>query len=192
MDNPRFVDEKDIPLIDEDDYNDEQSRYDTLDTSRVEETLFTTQDTTKHRDDNLKQMNRELVRERVIDLYKYLGINNGNVDLVDIKKFRYEKSRSGPEKFYFFNDNTWIRLTNKQNGNFLAKSTILKAFGGLNQMKNILITNEIPQLDQLFTAAKKLQDQLPTDLEMEDISTARSLNSCRAGACCYERSSNKH
>ena len=82
--NPVF--DEDIPLIDEDDYDDEESWYDTPDTSRVEETLFTTQDTTKHRDGKLKQMDR-LVCKRVIDLYKYLGINDKNVDLVDIGKF---------------------------------------------------------------------------------------------------------
>ena len=37
-------------------------------------------------------------------------------------------------------------------------------------MKRILsIEGEVPDLDRSFTAAKKLQDQLPTDLEMQDI-----------------------
>ena len=37
-------------------------------------------------------------------------------------------------------------------------------------MKRILlIEGDVPDLDQSFTAAKKLQEQLPTDLEMEDI-----------------------
>ena len=37
-------------------------------------------------------------------------------------------------------------------------------------MKRILsIEGNVPDLDQLFTAAKKLQEELPTDLEMESI-----------------------
>ena len=36
-------------------------------------------------------------------------------------------------------------------------------------MKILLIEGDTPDFDRSFTAAKKLQDQLPTDLEMEDI-----------------------
>ena len=45
MDNPVFVHDEDIPHIDDEDYNDyeDKSRYDTPDTSRIEETLFTEQ-----------------------------------------------------------------------------------------------------------------------------------------------------
>ena len=44
MDNPNFVDEEDIPLINQDeDYDD----YKTPDTSRIDETSFTLTDTTK-------------------------------------------------------------------------------------------------------------------------------------------------
>ena len=39
-DNPVFVHNEDIPLINDEDYDYEESRYDTPDTSRIEETSF--------------------------------------------------------------------------------------------------------------------------------------------------------
>ena len=46
MDNPRFIDEEDIPMVhqDEEDYND---RYDTPDTSRVEISFMKEPDATE-------------------------------------------------------------------------------------------------------------------------------------------------
>ena len=43
-DNPRFTDNGDILLIDIDDDYDDNSQYNTPDTSRIEETLFTQSD----------------------------------------------------------------------------------------------------------------------------------------------------
>ena len=45
MDNPRFVDEETIPLVQDEDYDD----YNTPNTSRVDETSFTEPDTTEAR-----------------------------------------------------------------------------------------------------------------------------------------------
>ena len=43
IDNPRFVDEETIPLVQEEDYDD----YNTADTSRIDETSITEPDTTE-------------------------------------------------------------------------------------------------------------------------------------------------
>ena len=43
MDNPVFVHDEDIPLINDEDYDYDDSRYDTPETSRIEETSFTTE-----------------------------------------------------------------------------------------------------------------------------------------------------
>ena len=43
MDNPRFVDDETIPLVQDEDYDD----CNTADTSRVDETSFTESDTTE-------------------------------------------------------------------------------------------------------------------------------------------------
>ena len=154
MDNPTFVHDEDIPLIDDDDYK-EESRYDTPDSSRIEETSFTEQPAVR-----LRQRNR-LLRNYLEDLYKYLNVD-GNIDLVDINLFKVEKSKSGTVEFSFYDGEDWVSLTNKRTGEFLAKTTIRNKFGGENRMKRILSIYDV-------SFAKKLQEQLPTDLEMEDI-----------------------
>ena len=43
---------------------------------------------------------------------------------------------------------TWVRLTNIDDGNFLAKRTIGDVFGGLRKMKRVLsIEVDVPDLD---------------------------------------------
>ena len=160
MDNPTFVHDEDIPLIDDDydDYDDEEeeeSRYDTPDSSRIKETSFTEQPAVR-----LRQRNR-LLRNYLEDLYKYLDVD-GNIDLVDINLFKVEKSKSGAVEFSFYDGEDWVSLTNKRTGEFLAKTTIRNKFGGENRMKRILSIYDV-------SFAKKLQEQLPTDLEMENI-----------------------
>ena len=52
MDNPTFIDDKDIPMVHQDeDHND----YRTPDTSRVDETSFTVPDTTEATSTQLRQ-----------------------------------------------------------------------------------------------------------------------------------------
>ena len=133
MDIPRFVHEEDIPLIDED-YNDyeDDSRYDTPDKSRIEETSFI-QDTEQPAV-RLRQTQRQRqLCEGIIDLYRYLDVDPGNVDLVNTNLFKVEKSKSGVVGLYYKDDNgkTLVRLTKKRNGEFLAKSTFQKIFGGV-------------------------------------------------------------
>ena len=163
MDNPTFVHDEDIPLIDDDDDYEEESRYDTSDSSRIEETSFTEQPAVR-----LRLRNR-LLRNYLENLYKYLDVD-GNIDLVDTNLFKVEKYKNGAEKFSFYNGEDWVSLTNKRNGKFLSKITIRNKFGGIERMKRILtIEGDIPDFNKSVTFAKKLQEQLPTDLEMEDI-----------------------
>ena len=123
--------------------------------SRIEETSFTEQPAVR-----LRQRNR-LLRNYLEDLYKYLDVD-GNIDLVDINLFKVEKSKSGAVEFSFYDGEDWVSLTNKRTGEFLAKTTIRNKFGGENRMKRILSIYDV-------SFAKKLQEQLPTDLEMENI-----------------------
>ena len=136
--------------------NEEESRYDTPDSSRIEETSFTEQPAVR-----LRQRNR-LLRNYLEDLYKYLDVD-GNIDLVDTSLFKVEKYKSGAIKLSFYNGEDWVSLTNKRTGKFLAKITIRNKFGGIERMKRIL------SIDDDVSFAKKLQEQLPTDLEMENI-----------------------
>ena len=61
MDNPRFIDEEDIPLINQDeDYDD----YKTPDTSRVDETSFTVPDTTEAA--STLRLRQKLKRDKIV------------------------------------------------------------------------------------------------------------------------------
>ena len=131
--------------------------------SRIEETSFTDQQPVVR----LRQRQR-LLHDYLEDLYRYLEVDPGNINLVNPDLFKVEKSKSGAVELQFFDGETWVSLTNKRTGKFLAKSTLRNKFGGIKRMKRIL-SIEGDVFDQSFTAAKKLQDQLPTDLEMQDI-----------------------
>ena len=113
----------------------------------------------------LRQRHR-LLHDYIKDLYRYLKVDPGNIDLVNPDLFKVEKSKSGAVELRFFDSEIWISLTNKRTGKFLAKSTLQNKFGSVERMKKIL-SIEGDDLDRSF--AKKLQDQLPTDLEMENI-----------------------
>ena len=82
MDNPRFIDEKDIPPIhqDDDDYN-------TSDWSRVEETFIepaTTEATSTLR------LRQKLIRDKITSLYRHLNVT-GNPGLANIDRFMIKK-----------------------------------------------------------------------------------------------------
>ena len=70
MDNPRFVDEATIPLVDKD--------YDTPNTSRVVETSFTELATTKAT--STLRLNQKVKRDKLAALYRHLNVT-GNLDL---------------------------------------------------------------------------------------------------------------
>ena len=132
MDNLVFMHNEDILHIsDEDDYKGD-SRYDTPDTSRIEETSFTEQQAVRLKLDQ----RQKLLRDYIEDLYKHLEIDPGNVDLVDTKLFKVEKSMKGVVGLYYKDeeDKTLVRLT-KQNGNFQTKAAIQKLLGGVDKMR---------------------------------------------------------
>ena len=163
MDNPRFIGDEDIPLIDDDEYD--ETLYDTPESSRIEETSFTDQPAVRLRPTQ-ERLEQQLLRGYIEDLYKYLDVDPGNIDLVDTSLFKVEKSKSGSNELKFFDGENWVSLTNKRNGNFLAKSTLRNKFGGIERMKRIL---SIEGDDLNISFAKKLQEELPTDQEMETI-----------------------
>ena len=99
MDNPRFVDDENIPLIDEDDY----SRYDTPDTSRIEETSFT-----QETEQPVIKLRQRVLRDHIIELYRYLDVDPRNVDLVNTNLFKVEESKSGAVELSFYNGEDWV------------------------------------------------------------------------------------
>ena len=80
-DNPTFVDEEDIPLINQDeDYDD----YNTPDTSRVE-TSFIEPDTAEAT--STLHLRQKVKRDKLTALYRHLNVT-GNPSLIDLDRFR--------------------------------------------------------------------------------------------------------
>ena len=86
MDNPRFADEKTIPLVHDEDYDD----YKTPNTS-IDETSFTVPDTTKTT--STLRLRQKLKRDKITALYRHLNVK---VDpgLADIDGFMIKKKKN--------------------------------------------------------------------------------------------------
>ena len=163
MDNPRFVDDENIPLVhDEDDYED----YNTPNTSRVDKTSFIT---TEKEPTSTLQLKQKVKRDELAALYKHLNVT-GNLDLIDLDQFKLTTDpKKGATIFEFYNGDKWVSLT-KQIVEVLAPKTLRDRFGRQKTMKNFLATVETPPaLERSFKAATKLRRELPTDIEMESI-----------------------
>ena len=76
IDNPKFVDEETIPLVQEEDYDD----YNTPDTSRIDETSFTEPDTTEAT--STLQLRQKKKQDKIIALYRHLNVT-GEPGLAD-------------------------------------------------------------------------------------------------------------
>ena len=63
MDNPRFVDEEAIPLVQDEDYDD----YNTLNTSRIDQTSFTELDATEAT--STVQLRQKVKQDKINALY---------------------------------------------------------------------------------------------------------------------------
>ena len=96
MENLAFVDEKDIPLINQDeDYDD----YRTPDTSRVAETSFIGPDTIE--ETSTLWLRQKLKRDKIVSLYRYLDVI-GDPGLADLDRFRIKKnSKTGNIELLF-------------------------------------------------------------------------------------------
>ena len=130
MENPTFVNEEYIPLINQDEDYDNCSTPD-MTPSRVDETSDASETTSTLR------LRRKLRRDKIGSLYRHLDVT-GNPGLADLDRFTIKKiSKTGIIEFLFFDgNNQWQSLTNKRTGEFLAQKTLREKFGGLNTMKN--------------------------------------------------------
>ena len=85
MDNPRFVDEETIPLVQDEDYDD----YRTPDLSRVDETSFTEPDTTEVT--STLQLRQKVKRDKITAFYRHLNMT-GDPGLANIDRFMIKKN----------------------------------------------------------------------------------------------------
>ena len=107
MDYPRFVDEKTIPLVQDEDYD----NYGTPNTSRVDKTSFTEPDTTEAT--STLQLRQKVKRNQITALYRHLNVTGGT-GLADIDRFMIKKnSKTGKNDLLFFDGNNhWHSLNN--------------------------------------------------------------------------------
>ena len=167
MDNPVFVDEENIPLVQDEDYR-------TPDTSRIDETSFIVPNTTEAT--STLRLRQKVKRDKLTALYRQLNVT-GNIDLIDLGRFRFT---TDPKKratiFEFYNGDRWIPLT-KQTGDFFAPKTLRETSGGINAMKNFLGINRTPpSLERSISAASKLKADLPTYLQMKSLPLGELLS----------------
>ena len=165
MDNPTFVDEETIPLVQDEDYDD----YNTPNTSRVDEASFTEPDTTEAT--LTLQLRQKVKRDKITALYRNINVT-GDPGFADIDRFMIKKnSKTDNTEFLFLDGNNhWQSLTNKPTGEFLAAKALRDKFGGLNIMKSVLSLDETHStIERSFKAATKHSRELSTDIEMESI-----------------------
>ena len=84
MDNPRFVDEETIPLVQDEDYDD----YEMANTSRIE-TSFTVPDTTEAT--STLRLRQKLKRDKITALYRHINVK-ADPGLADIDRFMIKKN----------------------------------------------------------------------------------------------------
>ena len=163
MDNPRFVDEETIRLVQDEDYD----NYGTPNTSRIDETSFTGPDTSEAT--STLRLRQKVKRDKLAALYRHLSVT-GNLDFITMDRFRLMTDpNKGATIFEFYNGDRWVSLT-KQTGNFFAPKILRDRFGGVNAMKYFLgIHRTPPSLERWLSAAGRLKAELPTDFEMEII-----------------------
>ena len=101
MDNPRFVDEETIPLVQDEDYDD----YRTPDLSRVDETSFTEPDTTEAT--STLQLRQKVKRDKITAFYRHLNMT-GDPGLANIDRFMIKKNS--------ITGNTWLLFLWKKLG----------------------------------------------------------------------------
>ena len=94
IDNPKFVDEETIPLVQEEDYDD----YNTPDTSRIDETSFTEPDTTEAT--STLQLRQKKKQDKIIALYRHLNVT-GEPGLADSDRFMIKKTTGSTDLLFF-------------------------------------------------------------------------------------------
>ena len=167
MDYPTFVDKENIPLIQDEDYND----YRTPDTSRIDVEISFTEPAATEATSTLCLRQKLKRDDKFASLYGYLGVTS-DPGLADLDRFKVKKKlKTGNIELLFLDgNNQWQSLTNKCIGEFLATKTLRKKFGGLNILKNVLSLDQTPaSLERSISAATKPKAELPIDLQMETI-----------------------
>ena len=129
MENPTFIDDENIPLINS--HEDEDAPYTPMQSEgdTTEETSFSTP-SRETPGSKIIPLSNELKRQKIQALHKELGIT-GDVNLAELDRFQLnlnEKTRNSELKF--FNGQDWVLLNNKRTGEFLVKGSLIRTVNG--------------------------------------------------------------
>ena len=103
MDNPRFINEEDIPLVNQDDDCDD---YNTPNTGRMDETSFMEPDTTEPT--STLRLRQKLKQDKITPLYRNLNVT-ANLGLIDLDRFRLTTDpKKGVTIFEFYSGDWWV------------------------------------------------------------------------------------
>ena len=95
MDNPRFINEEEIPLVQNEDYD----NYGAPNTKRVDETSFTEPDTTEAT--STLQLRQKVKQGKITALYRHLNVT-GDPGLADIDRFMIKKKKENQKQATVF------------------------------------------------------------------------------------------
>ena len=95
MDNPRFINEEEIPLVQNEDYD----NYGARNTNRVDETSFTEPDTTEAT--STLQLRQKVKQGKITALYRHLNVT-GDPGLADIDQFMIKKKKENQKQATIF------------------------------------------------------------------------------------------
>ena len=114
----------------------------------------------------------ELVRSKISDLCRHLGVSDNDPNLARLDAFRLRlEPKSGVSVLEFFKNGDWVNLTDKRTGEWLSDATIKQRLGGESGLiRNLGLEDTPDRFKRQKQAAKKLNRLVPTDLEMESIS----------------------
>ena len=122
MDDPRFIDEETIPLV-QDKYYD---GYKTSDISRIDETSFIEPDTTETT--STPRLGQKVKQNKIKAFYRHLNVT-GDPDIANMDQFLVKKNlKTGNTDMLFLDGKSWQSLTNKGTGEFLVAKTLKEKF----------------------------------------------------------------
>ena len=118
MENPTFIDDENIQLINS--HEDEDAPYTPMQSEgSTTETSFSTP-SREIPGSKIIPLSNELKRQKIYALHQELGVT-GNVNLEELDRFRLNrKEKTGNAELKYFNGQDLVLLTNKHTGEFLT------------------------------------------------------------------------
>ena len=80
---------------------------------------------------NTYEQKLEVLRTKLSQLYEYLHVEGGDINLIDLRRFKLERNtKTGDTMLKFRKGEDWIDLNSKRTGEFLTEKSLKDKFGG--------------------------------------------------------------